>query len=572
MQTTSQGSLPAGVAAVGGHLSSTIEQRLEAVASLDPHAADVVWQAISECGSQRLGRPIEWPVAEFLKHAQSAALQAAEGYQAEARYEPVPLPIVWDANPFRDKPWINRLMCLQPMDVYILAWRAGDQQWLRPAADIYFSWCDFHIVQRKRAYLSWYDMPVGYRALKTALLADCALEGSLHLSIDERRLLVASAEAHMNELMRSEAISQGNHGIFQMHGLAVLAEMFWSLPQAPAARTFAASTMSMLTKRQFNDEGVHLEHSPHYHQWMMRELASIEQSGWFDLDLTATLRRAEEVRGWLMQPDGEPVRVGDTPIGTRWPSATSSSPDFQNDLYRLRWYRDGGYAICRTESGQLFFQGSYHSTAHKHADDLSFELFDRGRRILVDSGSTGYSGGPDRVYFLSSAAHNTIEVDGTPHPRNGTDAYGSSIRKVVTADHHIELTAYVNHKSRDWTHERHLRWYPGGELVIQDDVRAESSSVFGAWLHLAPAFERRVGSLFCDQEIHVEVVSRLTYSWHRGEVAPMRGWRAGTSGQKIAAWSGRAILRGTNAQFFTQVMLSGNCDCDLTDRIQAERR
>lgn len=58
-------------------------------------------------------------------------------------------------------------------------------------------------------------------------------------------------------------------------------------------------------------------------------------------------------------------------------------------------------------------------TSHKHADLLSFELYSRGRRLLVDNGY-----GPTlpertdlnpRMWRVSSAAHNTTTVDGEDH-------------------------------------------------------------------------------------------------------------------------------------------------------------
>lgn len=50
---------------------------------------------------------------------------------------------------------------------------------------------------------------------------------------------------------------------------------------------------------------------------------------------------------------------------------------------------------------------------HRHNDTLSFEWWAGGRRILVDPGTYTYSADPRwRNWFRSSAAHNTVTVDG----------------------------------------------------------------------------------------------------------------------------------------------------------------
>ena len=49
---------------------------------------------------------------------------------------------------------------------------------------------------------------------------------------------------------------------------------------------------------------------------------------------------------------------------------------------------------------------------HAHADTLSFELSVAGRRVLVNSGTSQYGVGPERLRQRGTAAHNTVVVDG----------------------------------------------------------------------------------------------------------------------------------------------------------------
>lgn len=536
-----------------------IEQRLERLSAREPHVAQQIFEAIQRRGSERRGRPIEWPRPKFLDSPDVAPLQRDEGYRAEPQFDPVPLPIDWGENPFRDRSWANRLMCLQPMDAYLIGYEHDrDREWLRRALDVYFSWCDFHLVRGRKAYLSWYDMPVGYRAIKTSMILCEGLEDPELLTQSERELLVLSAEAHMGELLRPEALSLGNHGIFQLHGLAILAQVFWALPRSEEALAYTRTRLPELLRRQFNDEGVHLEHSPHYHQWMMGELTAIDESGWHErFALERTLSAAEEVRAWLVQPDLTPVRVGDTASYEPWPDTERDpTPDLIGPGCVAKWYPKGGYAIARSQTGQVFFQGSYHSTAHKHADDMHFEWFDLGRRILVDSGTAGYKGGEARQYFLSTAAHNTVVVDGQSYPRDGTDAYGSCVRDVSLVHEGIQILGEVDHASLGWTHEREIAWHPGRELSVVDTVSCRTPREVAVWLNFAPEFRRHDDHLFCSGDFHVTIEAPHPYRWSRGSVTPYSGWRAAGIGRMVPAWSGRMVIEAAECSLRTLLRLT----------------
>ena len=67
-------------------------------------------------------------------------------------------------------------------------------------------------------------------------------------------------------------------------------------------------------------------------------------------------------------------------------------------------------------ANHLLFDCGPHGQAncgHAHADTLAFELAANGRTLLVDPGTYTYTGIKElRDWFRSSAAHNTITVEG----------------------------------------------------------------------------------------------------------------------------------------------------------------
>ena len=69
----------------------------------------------------------------------------------------------------------------------------------------------------------------------------------------------------------------------------------------------------------------------------------------------------------------------------------------------------------------------FHNGSHKHADELSFELYDRDTRVITGPGKYGFDRDERRDYVLSNAAHSVLTVDKKPWPRDGSAAYGSAI-------------------------------------------------------------------------------------------------------------------------------------------------
>ena len=56
--------------------------------------------------------------------------------------------------------------------------------------------------------------------------------------------------------------------------------------------------------------------------------------------------------------------------------------------------------------------GPNHIPAHSHADIFSYELSYKGKRFIVDSGNYNYANDEMRKYCRSTAAHNTVTIDG----------------------------------------------------------------------------------------------------------------------------------------------------------------
>jgi hypothetical protein len=106
---------------------------------------------------------------------------------------------------------------------------------------------------------------------------------------------------------------------------------------------------------------------------------------------------------WLMGEAGAAALVARPPVV---PAGLSRS------------FPDGGLYVMRDGWGAAstwaLIDGGPHGSlncGHAHADALSVELATAGRPVLVDSGTSSYTG-RDRDAFRATSAHNTVTVDG----------------------------------------------------------------------------------------------------------------------------------------------------------------
>jgi hypothetical protein len=217
--------------------------------------------------------------------------------------------------------------------------------------------------------------------------------------------------------------------------------------------------------RQIADDGGHCERSTHYHRYTLDfyllALATARATGdpiaaAFE---RAVVRLAAAARV-LVDDRGRPPHLGDDDGGQLFPIAGRDCDDWRDSLalsasltgreeFRIDsrceeefWLLGGqrqlsavtapaetraistaleqtGYFISRSRAGDhLIIDGGrhgYQNGGHAHADALSMTLTVRGRPLLIDPGTACYTIDAERRdRFRSTAAHNTLTVDGRP--------------------------------------------------------------------------------------------------------------------------------------------------------------
>lgn len=187
-------------------------------------------------------------------------------------------------------------------------------------------------------------------------------------------------------------------------------------------------------QEQFLPDGGHYERSPHYHALMLENLLDLLNLGLSNPGalnsksitmLKETAMRGLEYLHRITMPNNRIPMFNDSiqhaapPIDDLYGYAQTilnilppkphgrleliNKPD--SGLYGYRKHND----ILVIDCGDI---GPDYQPGHTHCDFLSFELMLDGLMIVVDSGVYEYQAGEMRSYVRSTAAHNTVSVDG----------------------------------------------------------------------------------------------------------------------------------------------------------------
>ncbi len=474
----------------------------------------------------------------FRDPAAKASATLADGWAPRPEHElwSLKTPISWLADPFDDRNWRFQLNAWRPLDVLVTAHSTTrDDIWLQPLADLMLDWASFEATHANDPEL-WNDMGSGLRAAKLAyLISQPGLEEQV--GGKRRDALILLARRHLARLRDRTFIGDSNHGLFQVHGAMALIKTLTDAPEAEGGEAYIEGVFDDLLDRQFSPEGVHLEHSPGYQHFVLKTLERLRHSGWYESmgHVTDVIDRARYSLRWFVFPDGLLSRIGDSsPVKTPakwWPRP----PGVMGQLYDK-----AGYAIIRTtaatpapSSSMLLVTGGHHSNVHKHADDLSFELFERGRLIVVDSGKYSYSRKAWRDFTDSAAAHNSVDLI-PERLDNGVRAsrpVGSAVHELRTAQWGWVVEGGFERPEFGVSHHRRFLYRPGEWLVLIDKVARPERAQMTAWLHLAPDLEAAPtedGWRFPGGTVTYAVDQPSERRRYRGQEIPkIQGWMAG---------------------------------------------
>ncbi|SCZ49513.1 Heparinase II/III N-terminus [Arthrobacter sp. UNCCL28] len=494
------------------------------------------------------------------------------------------LPLSWDSLCAEDRSWGSQLHGWKFMDRPIQQFiRTGERAYLQWCLDRAVSWSDRYSGQETDNPIVWYNMALGQRALRLAGLIYLGAKNGM--AVQEMRSLLSAVDRHRLEFsLESSFNPRTNHGYFVAIGQTVLGAALEVVPEMSGLAEEGRHRLAVMIRTQFLPDGGHSEHSPEYHRMLMQSFQIAVDNGLIDdRELTGRLRKAADLLGWMIQPNGSLVPLGDTPhinmVDGSHPLTLSPETNFlmskgssgQACSTDLGVFPESGYAFVRSPQPQggasqptssyLAFTAAFHSRAHKHADDLNFVWYDRGQEILVEGGRYGYGpqlpadsplradgfyyADPFRRFVESTLAHNTVTANGRNHDRRRAPV-GSGLGSCVQVGDMFILHGRMDHGG--WTHRRTLEFRPGYGLTVTDDVQSTDAVKrdYQAWFNLSGALQVQESATASLAWSPVGGKWQLTLETEPGTTLhgpvresdnPLRGWRSVEDGTREGVWS-----------------------------------
>jgi uncharacterized heparinase superfamily protein len=329
------------------------------------------------------------------------------------------------------------------------------------------------------------------------------LDAALQLSLAmQARWLLGSLEYHL----------LGNH-LFANAKALVHAGVYFAGEEAEKWYVRGMDIIARELPVQVLSDGGQFERTPMYHAAALEDLLDLVNilRAYGRQVPDAWLARIPAMRRWLKvmsHPDGELSFFNDAALGI-----APSSAELERFAERLGLapvplpldplllLEPSGYVRLLTDDAYLLCDcapvGPDYLPAHAHADTLSFELSLLGRRVLVNSGTSVYGIGAERQRQRSTAAHNTVVVNGQDssevwagfrvarraRPRLlGAQVTAGGVEVVASHDGYARLPGRNQHQRR---------WLLGpGSLRIDDHVSGSLTSA-AAYFHMHPRLHAR---------------------------------------------------------------------------------
>ena len=406
--------------------------------------------------------------------------------------------------------------------------------------------------------------------------------------------------------------SANNHLIGEASGLYVAAATWPNWPQARGWLQEARSILERESQAQNAPDGVNREQSVSYQQFeldllllpllaaqsngmdfsvayksrietMLSYFASIMDAGGNmpmagDSDDSAVVRLAQDsgycpyrsllATGAILFRRGDfKAKAGGLDDKTRWLLGEDAEPAFRRldtgeaRLPVRRAFPVGGYYVlgCDFETsdeirlvadaGPLGYQAI---AAHGHADALAFTLSVGAEEFFMDAGTCTYrTDGPWRQYFRSTAAHNTLRVDGQDQSepggsfmwlrkaRAGCSHWSSADRLDVFEgwhDGYTRLSDPVFHRRRIVLDKLARR------VLLEDRLEMSGTHEIELFFHCSERCRvERVdeGYRICGMDktivLKLPSVEGATTEVYTGSVAPVLGWISRRFDEKTAA-------------------------------------
>ena len=509
------------------------------------------------------------------------------------------------------------------------AWRCtGERKYRDGARTLLISWLDQCPYPQGVHWAS--SLELGVRLLNWSA-AWQLLAGSLDDDWRHRWLNAVYKHCHFISHHLSRHSSANNHLLGEYMGLYIASLQWPCWPESVRWRTVAERGLAEQGLQQNWEDGVNKEQAIYYHHEVMDmmllcQLAAQANGCSFPAEWLLRLERMAEFLAAVMDVGGNVPMTGDADDARMLRLDASAAPPYRSLLAsaallferadfkakagvlddRNRWLfadADARWAVLPSpvpgahETPRIAFpQGGYYLlgkdfgtprevrmvvdcgplgylslAAHGHADALSFTLSMGGQEMLVDPGTYAYHTHRQwRDYFRSTAAHNTVQIDGLDQSEIGGNFMWLHKAGAVALSH--DATHFFEGKQDGYMrlrdpvmHRRIIRYDSKRNAVNVEDILECSGEheVALHWHFAEGCHAETVGQTLHiarrDKGLHMSCHFGNGPQLHCASTAPIAGWisRSFDSKAGIATAAWRGTIRGTSTIVTEITLLEG---------------
>ncbi len=337
--------------------------------------------------------------------------------------------------------------------------RSGEGRWARAFWEMFDAWVEQNPSQRSAAWGCGQETAFRLMAMLTGAMSTLDSEAATDDRLEALTRLVWQFARRIEANLNYARSQKNNHALSEALGLWTVGLLFPQLVSAARWRQRGARVLAAEAKRQIYDDGSFVQHSLNYHRVMLDDLMwAIRLGDLHDQPLPPAVRdrfgRAVRWLGDMIDPiSGGGPNYGANDGANVLPLACCDYLDYRPTLQagwliafgkrclppgpwdeKAAWLigadfmakpeadiprssmhiaPDGGYYLLRGRRTWAMTRCCTYRDRPSQADLLHVDLWCDGRNILRDAGSFRYNcPQPWKHYFYSTAAHNTVTIDG----------------------------------------------------------------------------------------------------------------------------------------------------------------
>lgn len=289
----------------------------------------------------------------------------------------------------------------------------------------------------------------------------------------DETLALMLATMHEQAIRALEQRTSQNWLMIELNGVYTFAVVFPEFKTAQNLRKQSSQLLCENIKKQILPDGMHSELTPGYHGLVFNcafKMMKLARNAGFSNEITPELSRILESMAnaslQIMTPGFMEPKINDcgkchirgilAPAFELFPhrqdflwaaseGKKGTPPQSKTASRFLPW---AGFTVMRSGWNEdalylLFDNGPMGTSSHSHQDKLNINIYKGNEELLFDDGGGQYERSIYRAYATSSAAHNTILIDGNCQGRHNPRKIDQPTDSQFTVNEHFEYACGV---------------------------------------------------------------------------------------------------------------------------------